>query len=259
LEPVGDILQLSAIDDRLPDVQIVSKRYFDGRTKWAVDSRTNSFVAINSGTVNSTTTSSTIKAWVCSCRIAGLVYNRSEGKCGHCGKDCHRSERTAEWGFPQGKDDSMAWALERLDAKEVQPFSDKHQLSLPRTLTNRMVDLPIKRSGILFVILRAIEFDHDTSYRTAVQPVVCKRGNAKIQNVIGLLISSGELVNTKAETKKIYKVLTPIEVRTNYTNSSRALQSITRKKRKKQKTSNKKMTTRTFPKIWTMILKKKDT
>jgi hypothetical protein len=77
--------------------------------------------------------------------------------------------------------------------------------------------------------------------------------------VIGLLISSGELVNIKAETKKIYKVLTPIEVRTNYTNSSRALQSITRKKRKKQKTSNKKMTTRTFPKIWTMILKKKDT
>lgn len=182
------------IDPRLPNVEIMSDRYFDVRPKEAVVP-TNAWRAVNN-TIDF--------AWVCPCRIAGVVYNRSASKCGYCGKDNKYSERTAEWGFTE--ENPNAWALERLDPSEVQPFSDKHKLSLPRKATDRVGGRAIQKSGILFVILRAMGFNHATSYRTAAQPVAWDGEKSKIRKVIELLISSGELADLKAETKKIYKV-----------------------------------------------------
>lgn len=175
----------------------MSDRYFDVRPKEAVVP-TNPWVAVNS---------TTNLAWVCPCRIAGIVYNRSSSKCGYCGKDRSRLEKTADWDFPTKKT-ANAWALKRLGANEVEPFSIKHKLSLPIQVTNRMGGLTIERSGVLFVILRAMGFNHETSYRTAAQPFgVWNAGEiTKLANVIGLLINSGELAEITARTKQIYQV-----------------------------------------------------
>lgn len=61
---------------------------------------------------------------------------------------------------------------------------------------------------MLFVILRAMGFNHETSYRTAAQPFgVWNIGEKnKLANVIGLLINSGELAEITARTKQIYQV-----------------------------------------------------
>lgn len=196
MRPDQSILLPSNIDDRLPDVHILSDRYFVGRPP-AVDSTTNAWTAIN-----------TTKAWVCPCRIAGTVYNRSSSDCGYCGKDSSRSERTVDWDFPLKKESKNAWALEQLGADEVQPFSNKHKLSLPIQVTNLMGGLPIERSGVLFVVLMAMGFDHETSYRTAAQPFRWgnKKARDKLADVIELLIDSGELAEITARTKQIYQV-----------------------------------------------------
>ena len=145
-------------------------------------------------------------AWVCPCRTAGIVYNRSGSKCGYCGKDSKYLERTADWGFPPTQ--INAWAIKRLGADEVQPFSIKHKLSLPTQVTVRMGGLAIARSGVLFVILMAMGFNHETSYRTAAQPFGTWNAEEteKLANVIELLLDSGELAKIRARTKQIYKV-----------------------------------------------------
>ena len=146
-----------------------------------------------------------MKAWVCPCRIAGIVYNRPESKCGYCAGDSSRKERLADWAFPSKEDNQDAWALERLDPNEVQPFSKYHRLSFPTKATPRGGNLWIEKSGVLFVILRAIGFDHATSYRTAAQVIAWKE-IAKAKRVIELLIKSDELAEIKAVTRKIYEV-----------------------------------------------------
>jgi hypothetical protein len=204
LEPVENKLRLSEIDRRLPDVIILNDRYFEGRPDKA-DVRTSAWTA-----VNSTPTDSTSTAWVCPCEIAGIVYNRSSSsECGYCGgKESKRTERTADWDFLSKKEDSNAWYLERLDVDEVKPFSDKHKLPLPTRVTGKMGGLPKEKSGVLFVILMALGFDHDTSYRTAAQPVRWGFGGAtkKLAEVIQLLIDSDELAEITATTNQMYKV-----------------------------------------------------
>ena len=89
----------------------------------------------------------------------------------------------------------------------MQPFSDKHQLSLPTGVTKKMGGLYLAKSGVLFVILMAMGFDHETSYRTAAQPVRWGYGGRdKIAGVIKLLIDSGELAEITDRTKQIYQV-----------------------------------------------------
>jgi hypothetical protein len=200
LEPVENIIRLSLIDTRLPDVTILSDRYFNGRPKKAVDRPINAWVAVND----------TPEAWVCPCGIAGIVHNRSSSsECGYCGgKESKRTERTADWDIRPQEEDSNAWYLERLDFDDVQPFSDKHTLPLPTRVTKKMGGLPKEKSGVLFVILMAMGFDHETSYRTAAQPVRWGFGGAtqKLADVIQLLITSGELADITARTKQMYKV-----------------------------------------------------
>ena len=113
-----------------------------------------------------------------------------------------------DWDFPLKKESKNAWALEQLGADEVQPFSNKHKLSLPIQVTNLMGGLPIERSGVLFVVLMAVGFDHETSYRTAAQPFRWgnKKARDKLADVIEQLIDSGELAEITARTKQIYQV-----------------------------------------------------
>jgi hypothetical protein len=192
LRPDENIIKLSEIDPRLPNVEILSDRYFVGRPTGAV-----AFTAVNK-------TPNENLVWVCPCRIAGIVYVRPESKCGYCGKARRSTYRTTDWDFPPRT--RSTWMLERLDPSEVQPYSEKHKLSLPRKATGRGGYLLIEKSGILFVILRAMGYGHQISYCTAAQAIGWKGEEAKVQQVIGLLISSGELADLKAELKELYAV-----------------------------------------------------
>ena len=198
MQPVQNIIRLSLIDPRLPDVPILSDRYFDVRPKDVVDRPTTPWVAVNN----------TTEAWICPCGIAGTVYNRSPSACRYCGgNESNRTGRTADWVFRPKEEDCNVWYLERPGVDEVQPFSDKHQLSLPTGVTKKMGGLYLAKSGVLFVILMAMGFDHETSYRTAAQPVRWGYGGRdKIAGVIKLLIDSGELAEITDRTKQIYQV-----------------------------------------------------
>jgi hypothetical protein len=85
--------------------------------------------------------------------------------------------------------------------------TNTHYLSRQGSL-KKMGGLPKEKSGVLFVILMAMGFDHETSYRTAAQPVRWGFGGAtqKLADVIQLLITSGELADITARTKQMYKV-----------------------------------------------------
>ena len=90
----------------------------------------------------------------------------------------------------------------------MKPFSKKHKLSIPTAANNQMGSRLIVKSGVLFVILMAMGFDHDTSYRTAAQPVKWGHGGVKrkIKDVYELLVNSGELDDIIDRTEQIYKV-----------------------------------------------------
>lgn len=81
-------------------------------------------------------------------------------------------------------------------------------MSLPTGVTKKMGGLYLAKSGVLFVILMAMGFDHETSYRTAAQPFRWgnKKARDKLADVIELLIDSGELAEITARTKQIYQV-----------------------------------------------------
>jgi hypothetical protein len=188
------VIKLSAIDGRLPDVQISRERYPTFRNGRPDD-------AIDRGTT-----------WVCRCRIAGIVYNRGSSKrgsskCGYCGRNrSGNEERTTPWGLPPGKN---AWAMERTQVDHKQATSRKHRFHLPgRSVHHLGRCLAIGKSGILLVILRTVEYSWSVSYRTAAVAFewVGNVGMQKFRNVMTLLMASGELRRIRLEADRIYSV-----------------------------------------------------
>jgi hypothetical protein len=133
-----NVIKLSAIDDRLSDVQIDSSRYPEfrhGRPSCAIDTDK--------------------KAWVCKCRIAGIVYNSSANYCGYCNaSEAKVEDCTVPWGLPESN--THTWVLQRIEAHEQQLKS----LNLPMRRRKRMAGQYFaQKSGVFFIILRAIGFD----------------------------------------------------------------------------------------------------
>jgi hypothetical protein len=198
-----NVIKLSAIDKRLSDVRIDNSRYpefRDGRPSCAIDTDK--------------------KAWVCKCRIAGIVYNSAPTKCGYCHalkpevEDC-----TVPWGLPESR--KKAWVLQRIEAHEQQPTS----LHLPPDSRNRMTGQNgAQKSGVFFAILRALGFDWDTAYRTAYQAIVWDgKGNSrKMEKIVYLLIDSKELKEIRYEAQQVLKVWIFVSLEQGFANSSRA-------------------------------------
>ncbi|KAH6629117.1 hypothetical protein C7974DRAFT_424215 [Boeremia exigua] len=184
------IIQLSVIDDRLPDVKVMDNRYqlFDnGRPTCAVTSGGH--------------------AWLCKCRIAGHIYNRSSSNwCGYCGEKKSATAKAMAWDLPPGR--KLAWILSVLEPHEQTPFAYGSRLPLPlghsqKAVKPRVGHTSVQKSGVLFLFLRALGFDHAFSYRTSAIAMRwhSKDGSSKAPNVLGLLVASGELVEIKANVK----------------------------------------------------------
>jgi hypothetical protein len=63
----------------------------------------------------------------------------------------------------------------------------------------------VQKSGVFFVILRALGFDWDTAYRTAYQAILWT-DSFKITKVLHLMIDSKELEDIRSETQQVLKV-----------------------------------------------------
>ncbi|KAF2993012.1 hypothetical protein E8E13_000605 [Curvularia kusanoi] len=118
-------------------------------------------------------------------------------------------QRVVAWGSPLGQP-QLAWVIERIDASEQQQqlSTGKNRLFLPEAADRRMGHLGIQRSGVLFVLLRALGFSPETSYRTAT--VAFKWRNVrKVKKVYELLIRSGEVAKFRAEAGQEREVAKP--------------------------------------------------
>jgi hypothetical protein len=130
------------------------------------------------------------------------VYNRGASACGYCGKArSENEERTTSWGLPPAHE---AWVLERIHFDDQQAQSRKHRLRLPNQITKQPGHLPIGRSGLLLLILRAIGFSWSASYRTAAIAFQWVGSGKKLSKVLASLIASEELSKIRDEADRVY-------------------------------------------------------